>query len=69
MKAWDKFEIGQRVRLTKEGQVACPKTAHLGTVLGFSVEGDIVRVRVDKNKSAVSYHVDFWESHDEPAKG
>lgn len=71
MTAHDKFKVGQRVRMTKEaldagldGPIA---KRSVGVVRGFprremnAVRGECVRILRDGDKSAKTYHMDYWE--------
>ena len=60
-----KFKRGDRVVTTpdyaewfkRDSRNAGP---YSGTVVGFSKDGALVRVRKDGNKAGGSYHADFW---------
>lgn len=65
--ARNKFEVGDCVRLTAEGeeqQIA--KQGNIGMVVGFNRNHpELVRIRVGDNISCDNYHMDFWEvKHD-----
>jgi hypothetical protein len=66
MTARDKFNLGDRVKLSAEGRAffaARRKHDKLGTVVGFGLRriSPVVGIRLDGNKSIYSYHADFWE--------
>jgi hypothetical protein len=63
--ARDKFEIGDKVCLTKDGEEFFETKVH-GTVAGFGRDPGHVRIVRDGQKSAVCYHGDFWCVYSRP---
>lgn len=62
--AVDKFQHGQRVRLTEAGRSLYRNVARkdrLGTVVGFGYQPHVVGVVPDGTKTRHSFHMDFWE--------
>ncbi len=63
MNAWDKFKIGQKVKLTAKAIAAHvgPKAVRTGTVCGYGWEDYLIRVKLNNAKQTTyTYHMDFW---------
>ena len=71
MRAREKFEIGQRVRMTQaafdQGLEGVYLKRSTGVVKGFPIKAEVVdpallvKVRRDGDKRTKQYHMDFWE--------
>ena len=58
-----KFRVGQRVRLSAEGERIRAARRRFATVVGFGrgTQYEIVRVRWDGKKNSEAFHMDLWE--------
>lgn len=62
MTARERFNLNDRVHLTDEAvrQMGKPRS-RCGTVRGFGRKPDQVRVLIDGNRWAPTYHQSYWE--------
>ena len=62
MTARERFNLNDRVKLTDEAvrQMGKPRSRY-GTVTGFSHKPHMVRVLIDGNRWAPTYHESYWE--------
>jgi len=60
--AREKFQLGDPVRFSAQGQTTFPKRGAIeGVVSGFGRTADLVRVRIPGTVHISSYHMDFWD--------
>ena len=59
---WNRFPVGQRVRVTREAEIAWRLRAwKTGTVVGYGREGQTVRVIPDGCSAAQTFYHGFFE--------
>lgn len=64
MNTRDKFQIGQRVKMSPRAVSAMPPdrgASTSGEVVGYGRDSTLVRVRRDGRKTADTWHMDLWE--------
>lgn len=62
MTARERFQIGDRVRLSAYGREQFSRICGMGTVVRFHPEDpEVIRIRVGNNKTLTTYHMTFWE--------
>lgn len=67
--ARDKFNKGDRVRLSESGRKRLHKgdVDRPGTVVGFSQLKECVRILRDGNTEPMTYHMNYWDVVELPA--
>lgn len=66
-----KFRLGERVRVSREGQSRGygSRSSKTGVVAAFCRDTDLVKIRKDGCSTAETYHIDFWQPINPMVKG